>query len=182
MLAYTACLHACLSVKRYSPCHAYNTTLPRHGTRSHSKNHSNGKRLKLPRLFCLPLLMFLVFFFVSRSQFTFQLFRPPFSLCYPLPPLPPSARRLFALRYQRISELRHEAPRNFNTSLAAWESPFTLSPLPASCHICTACPEFIMAYSERYVCGSYICSATRSLATVYGLLVNCRRQMLMSPY
>lgn len=43
------------------------------------------------------------------------------------PPLPPSARRLFALRYQRISELRHEVSRNFNTSLAAWESPFPLS-------------------------------------------------------
>lgn len=72
-------------------------------------------------------------------------------VCVILSPLPPSQRRLFALRYQRISELRHEAPRNFNTSLAAWESPFPPSPEPASCHICTACPEFIMAYSERYV-------------------------------
>lgn len=129
-------------------CHAHNnTTLPRHGTRSHSKNHSNGKRLKLPRLFCLPPLFSC---FVSRSQFTFQLCLPPFSLCYPQTPAPLRTAppwRLFALRYQRISELRHEAP----PEISIRRLQLGKVPPPLTCHICTACPEFIMAYSERYV-------------------------------
>lgn len=101
-------------------------------------------------------------------------------VCVILSPLPPSQRRLFALRYQRISELRHEAPRNFNTSLAAWESPFPLSWASILPYL-HSLPGVYYGI-QREICGSYICSATRSLATVYGLLVNCRRQMLMSPY